>query len=141
MSGFYKERKLTKEEQAIDRAADKHIDALKDEMLVFKGFFGTWFVGLLFSIFSTENSRFKYFGGALMIVAVLFIPVHILLVKRTKKYRHQARVLMDAYFRKKSLPLFNELTEMFADKPGVHLHINNDGSITVTDKRKAKEKK
>ena len=130
------QRPMTEEEIAINDAIDMHRDALKDEMQALAATFLLYFIGFMLLIFSAENTRPERVGSALLICGFVLVIVYILLGFRTRKYRRQAKELVDPYLRRKALPFYNELIEMFASKPGVHLHLNENGSITVTDKRK-----
>ena len=128
--------KLTEEEQAIDRAMDAHIDAMKDEAKALLAAIILYATGFFLVIFSAEDSRPERIGSALFLCGALTLIFHFLLHIRTRKYRKAAKELVEPYMRKKAMPFYDELVEMFADKPGVHLHLNENGSITVTDKRK-----
>ncbi len=134
MSGFYKERKLTKEEQELETALDQHRDAFKDEKNVMSTAGVLYLLGLVLIVIG--HGQIERAGVALFVSGLVCLAGGMLLQLRTRKYRIIAAALLDAYSRKKAIPFYNELTEMFAKKPGVHLHLNNNGSITVTDKRK-----
>lgn len=136
MSSFFRTTELTEEEQAINNAIDLHRDAMKDEAMAFMAAILLYATGFILVISSAENSRPERIGSALFLCGLLMIIVHVFLSFRTRKYRRQAKELVDPYLRRKALPFYQELLEMFADKPGVHLHLNENGSITVTDKRK-----
>lgn len=139
MSNFYKKSNLTPEEQALDRALDEHRDALKDEKQFMVIAIILWFIGLMLATFGGKDSPIEYIGSGLLICALVAFGINIALGFRTRKYRYAAKELLDAYTRKKAIPFYQELTEMFASKPGIHLHLNESGTIVVTDKRK-KEK-
>lgn len=136
MSNFYKKRELTPEEQELDTALDDHRDALKDEKQAMLLAIVLYFSGLFLNVIGSKDSRLEHVGSALLICAILTFGVHLLLGFRTRKYRYIAKDLLDAYTRKKAMPFYQELTEMFGEKPEVHLHLNDNGSITVTDRRK-----
>lgn len=127
---------LTEEEIDINNAIDMHRDALKDEMQAMGAAILLYLIGLILVLFSAENTRPERIGLGLFACGALMFGVNILLGFRTRKYRRQAKELVEPYMRRKALPFYQELVEMFADKPGVHLHLNENGSITVTDKRK-----
>lgn len=139
MRNLYQTRPLTEAEQELDDAIELHKEALKDEMKVVSIAILLWVVGFTMAIFSQENSRAERIGSALLLCALICFAVHFALGFRTRKYRRRAKVLVDAYLRDKALPFYQELVEMFADKPDIHLHLNDNGSITVTDKRKEPE--
>lgn len=132
---LFNQQKLTEEEQAINGAIDMHRDAMKDEALALFAAIVLYGTGFFLVIFSAEDTRPERIGSALFLCGLLMIIVHIFLNIRTRKYRRAAKELVDPYLRKKALPFYQELLEMFADKPGVHLHLNDNGSITVTDRR------
>ena len=140
MSNFYQNPPLTEEEQEINAAIDTHRDALKDEKQAMGAAILLYFAGFTLLIFSAEDSRTERIGNAVMLCGLVMLVVNILLGFRTRKYRDQAKELIDTYRRKHALPFYRELVEMFADKPGVHLHLNDNGSINVTDRRKPEEK-
>lgn len=127
---------LTEEEIDINNAIDMHRDALRDEMQAMGAAILLYLIGLILVLFSAENTRPERIGLGLFACGALMFGVNILLGFRTRKYRRQAKELVDPYLRKKAMPFYQELVEMFAEKPGVHLHLNENGSITVTDKRK-----
>lgn len=135
-SSFYKTRELTPEEKELDRALDDHREALKDEKQFMAIAVALYFIGLALSVFGSKDSPVEHIGSGLLICAILAYGIHLALGFRTRKYRYIAKDLLDAYERKKAMPFYQELTEMFAKKPEVHLHLNDNGSITVTDKRK-----
>lgn len=128
-------RGLTEEEQAINDAVDIHLEAKKDERNTYLLAIVLYFAGLFMQVLSDKDSRPHHIGTALLICAIVVFGVHLALGFRTRKYRYAAKALIDQYRRKQAIPFYNELTEMFAEKPGVHLHLNENGSITVTDKR------
>lgn len=132
---FVRSAQLTEEEQAINDAVDMHRDAMKDEFQAMAAAGVFYFVGFLLIIFSPTGSRVEHVGNAFFIVGLLLIFVNVLLGFRTRRYRDAARELIEPYVRRKAMPFYQELTEMFADKPGVHLHLAEDGRIVVTDKR------
>jgi len=44
--------------------------------------------------------------------------------------------LLDAFNRKNALPLYHSMLEKFADQPYLHIHLSNDGTIVISDRRK-----
>ena len=132
---FVKTPMVTEEEQAINDAVDMHRDAMKDEFSAMVGAGLFYFVGFLLVVFSANGSKPERVGNAFFICGLLLVAVNVLLGFRTRKYRRAARELIEPYVRRKAIPFYQELTEMFADKPGVHLHLADDGRIIVTDKR------
>ena len=140
MSGFVKNTPLTEEEQEIDAAMDSHIAAAKDERWwTVAGWLG-YLIGFPVFLFAPENSMLERIGMAVTLTAILSILVSVVLHGRTRKRHYEAKTLIDAYRRKKAVPFYHELLEVFADKPGIHLHLELDGSITVTDKRNQEER-
>lgn len=132
---MFTNRELTEEEQAINDAIDMHRDAMKDQGQV--GFLGiaAYITAITLSLIGSDGSRAENTGTGLFIIAIILWLVYVALGFRTRKYRREARELMQPYWRKKALPFYQELVEMFADKPGVHLHLEEDGKIVVTDRR------
>lgn len=133
---FYRTREFTEEERKLNTALDDHRNALKDEKQFMAVAIFLWFIGLILSAFGPKDSPIEHIGAGLLLCSVLAFGINIALSFRTRKYRYVAKELADAYSRKKALPFYQELTEMFADKPGIHLHLNDSGTIVVTDKRK-----
>lgn len=131
--------KLTEEEQEVNAALDAHRDALRDEMQVMATGMILNIVGLGLLLFSPEDSSPSRIGFGLFLCSILCFIINFALGFRTRKYRNQAKPLVDAYMRKKALPFYQELTEMFADKQGIHLHLDERGTIVVTDRRKQGE--
>lgn len=138
MSDIFKP--LTDEEREINDAIDSHIAAKSDKDQVFKAhlilFFGGWVLFLL----SPKGSGFERLGLALFLTGLILLPLHVVLAYRERRKAIKVHKLILPYRRKNALPFYNELVEMFADKKGVHLHLNENGSITVTDKRKKEER-
>lgn len=128
--------KLTAEEQRINDALDKHLEAVKDEGKAWGFAVLLYAVGFVFVIASSKDSRPQHVGNALFMCGLFMVLINILLGFRTRKYRREAKELVDPYMRRKAIPFYQELTQMFAEEPGVHLHLNQNGSITVTDRRK-----
>lgn len=128
-------RELTEEEHEINAAIDDFREAKSDEHKAFILAVVMYFTGLFMQGLSDKDTRAHNVGTAILISALLVFGIHLLLGFRTQKKRWAAKELMDPYLRKKALPFYQELVEMFADKPGVHLHLEEDGKITVTDKR------
>lgn len=140
MSGFVKSRPLTEEEQEIDAALDRHTEARSDEGKVVSLIFAGYLIGLPLDIIGSDNSIPDRVGMTLITVAIILVPLYAALAWRTAKRGRAAKALLDPYFRKKAQPFFEELTEVLADKPGIHLRLTDDGTIVVTDKRKQEEK-
>lgn len=136
MTNFIKNRPLTEEEQAIDAAIDDHQEARQDERKTFWLAVALYFVGLFVSAGTEDGSRQDNVGTALILCGLVVFGVHLWLGWRTTKKRLAVKELMDPYLRKKALPFYQELVEMFAEKPGIHLHLTENGTIVVTDRRK-----
>lgn len=49
--------------------------------------------------------------------------------------RRAAQKLIHAYKRKQALPLYQDMLEKFADQPNLHIHLNDDGTIVITDRK------
>jgi hypothetical protein len=135
-NSFYKVSVPTTEEQEIDMALDRHKEALRDEMHALGLMFLLYFVGILLVLVSGKDSRGERVGNALIICGLIMVGIHILLGFRTRHYRNKAKPIVDAYLRKKAMPFYQELCEMFREEPGIHLHLADNGKIIVTDKRK-----
>jgi hypothetical protein len=54
---------------------------------------------------------------------------------RLLKRRMICQDLLDAFTRKKALPLYHEMLEKFADQPHLHIHLSENGTIVITDRR------
>lgn len=136
MSDFFQgNRQLTEEEQEIDWAIEDHREAKKDARRAFWLAIVLYFAGLFISG-GEDGSRRDNIGTALILCGILTFGVHLWLDHRAFKKRLAVQELMDPYLRKKALPFYQELVEMFADKPGIHLHLSENGTIVVSDKRR-----
>lgn len=134
--GFHKAKKLTDEEVKLEAAMDDVQEAKRDEGRMLGLALILYFVGLPVFVTADEHSRAERIGIAVMFCALICFLIHILLGFRTAKKRYEAMKLADAYNRKKALPFFEELTEIFAKEPKLHIHLADDGRIVVTDNRK-----
>lgn len=130
---------LTEEEQRVEAAIDDHLEAAKDAGMTFLASMLLNLVGLILFLVSPQGSPFKRVGMALFATSIICFLVHLFCVGREQKKRRVAMDLVMQYKRKNAIPFYQELTEMFADKKGVHVHLEESGVITVTDKRKEKE--
>lgn len=137
-NSFYKVRNATPEEQEIDLALDRHKEAMRDEMRAFGLAVAFYFVGITLVLVGAKDSKPERVGNALITCGLILVVVHVLLGFRTRHYRKQAKPLVDAYFRKKAMPFYQELCEMFREEPGIHFHLADNGKIIVTDKRETK---
>lgn len=136
MTDFYKSE-LTPEAQKVSDALDAHHQARSDEHRVFWVGWGFLIVSILMSI-----SGNKELGAGLMLSAAICLALNFVLSLRTYQRRTKAKKLLDIFKYKQAVPLYWELVEKFAEEPKVHIHLNDNGSITVTDNRvNNKEKK
>lgn len=137
MSHFIKKSgELTSEEQRIDKAMDKHQSSVDDEKMVLKGAGVCYLLGFPLALFGGDDSQVSRVGTTLLIIGLVLLFVHAIIGFRSLKRKMTVKELLNPYLKRKALPFYQELTEMFADKPEVHLHLNDDGTITISDKRK-----
>ena len=127
---------LTDEERDIENAIDAHMDATKDKKQVFKLHLITFGVGWVLVMLSPNGSNWERLGVALFLGGMILLPIYLLLSHREFKKEIKAKQLVAVYMRKNAIPLYNEILEKFADVKDIHFHLNDNGSITVTDKRK-----
>lgn len=127
---------LTEEEIDINAAMDDHIEAMHDALKAMKAAILLHISGFACLLIGDQDSQLSRIGFALFLTGSVCFLAHIFLMFREQKKRKVAMELVMAYKRKHALPFFNELTELFANKSGVHIHLEEDGMITIRDKRK-----
>jgi hypothetical protein len=66
---------------------------------------------------------------------LLWIFSNTVLSNQVGKRRIRTWKLICAYNRKKAVPLYHDLLEKFADQPHLHIHLDDDGTIQITDRR------
>lgn len=132
------EEPLNIEEQAIDAAMDAHREAKEDEKKAVIAIPILYLPGLFLLIFGGD--RVVRAGTLLILFGLMAVLLHIYLQYRSAKKYFEVKRLLNPYLRNKSMPFYNELLGMFADKPGVHLYLEEDGKILVTDKRNKEDK-
>lgn len=79
-----------------------------------------------------DNDRAVFIILAAFVVLVFNSTVlHWKLLSR----RRICQNLLDAFVRKKALPLYHDMLEKFADQPHLHIHLSDNGTIVITDRR------
>lgn len=131
--GFYKP--LTPEEKRIDKAIDASTQAKRDEQIVGISMLVCYLLALGFYIAGANSGGDILLGGA-----VVLILAHIGFSYRAGKKKHYAKLMVNDYRRKNATPFYYELIEKFAKEPNLQLRLEQNGSITVIDKRKNKNK-
>lgn len=128
------ERKLTEEEVEMRAAIDAHQAQDKWEKQLALSAWIAYLIGFPLFIFNSDGPW--EMAGGLIVGAALgtFVYTFFIVHRKTVKLAREAKKLVDAYMRKKALPFYHELLEKF-DMTGVHIHLNDDGTITITDKR------
>lgn len=134
--GLYKVKELTEEELKLESAMDEWKEARRDQGKMLFLAIVLYLAGLPVYAVSAEDSRPERIGFTVMMCGLVCFFFHLLLGLRTGRKRDEATKLADAYNRKKALPFYEELTELFANQPKVHIHLEDDGKIRVTDNRK-----
>lgn len=79
-------------------------------------------------------------GEAFVIMAMAswaMFAIHIGLDIRDKRRLRAFRKLVDAYYKKKSLPFYQDVLDKFGDE--YHVHHNNNGSITLEKYKDVRE--
>lgn len=117
----------TPEEHELAAAIEKHRDARwwEKNLQIAAWVFYAVAVGLW--IFTDQTV-----GAAWLIVLALFAASGYIEAKR----RFKAVKLINVLKRKNAVPFYHEMLERFRDEPMIHIHLNDDGSITINDKRK-----
>lgn len=136
---YFKDKELTEEEQEIDNAMESHKAAKADERMFMTGAWALYLVGFPLFILSPSESSWERVGMAIALTGLLTFILALILSIRTHKKLMQVKEVLQPYLRKKAQPFYNELLEMFADKPGVILHLDDDGHIRVIDNRKKED--
>lgn len=74
--------------------------------------------------------------AVIIIVAAIALLLFNGLVNGSKlrRRRIECQHLLDALMRKNALPFYHQLQEKFADQPHLHIHLEANGSITITDR-------
>lgn len=135
MTYFNKKTPLTTEEQEIVDAIDWHLEAVKDAEMFLRGVLATWLIGFPMLLFSAEDSSWERIGVSLILMSLVLMICHFLLNLRADKRRREVSKIVNAHMKKRTEPFYNELREMFVDKPGIHLRLQDNGTITITDMR------
>ena len=91
----------------------------------------TYFVGFGMWIIQ-DNDR-----AVIIIIAGIALVLFNGSVNGTKlrRRRIECQHLLDALMRKNALPFYHQLQERFADQPHLHIHLEANGSITITDRQ------
>lgn len=123
----------TEEEKKIDEAMNEHLDALSFEKYIFRTSVVLYFVG--FPPFILGSGWIETTGLAITFGAIIAFVYHAILSASTRKKQRVAAELLQPYLKRRSLPLFRELQEKFADDPKIQFVHNDDGSVTINQKR------
>ncbi len=71
------------------------------------------------------------------LISWVMFAIHIALDIRDKRRLRAFRKLVDAYYKKKALPFYNEVLDKFGDE--YHVHLNDNGSITLEKYKDVRE--
>ena len=133
-----KKKDATPDEMLLNKLIDEHMDAMEFEKYLILPAIVIYPIGGLMFIFGT--GMIEAMGLALVGASLIAWGAHLFYASpREKKKRDAVVVVINRINRKAVLPFYQELQEKFADEPGVHLHLNDSGTITVT-RKKRKEK-
>lgn len=128
----------TPDQVELAEAIEEHKDAMRDEKYIMVTAIVLYAIGGGLFIFGTN--RIETIGLALMLASILAWGIHLFYAApRELKRRQVVKGIIDRINRKNAIPFYEQLQEKFADDNGVHLHLNDDGTITVT-RNKRKEK-
>lgn len=122
------------EQERIVEAARAYTEAKKDERFVMIAGIILWFAGAPFFFLNIGNI-YETLGLTAMTLGAILYLFSMVLSWRTYKIYCAGQEISFAYTRKKNTPFFQELTKKFSDEPKIHLHMNDDGGILITDKR------
>lgn len=125
-------RESTPEEKEINEAIDVFTDALQFQFFVFKVAGISYLVGLPLFIFGNES--IERIGMALTLIGVFSFCYHAILSFGIAKKKRAVDELLKPYLKRKSLPLFQDLVEKFADDPDIRFRHEDNGTITVIRK-------
>lgn len=128
---FYKPE--NDEQQEINDAIETHMDALKFEHMVFRTSVAMYFVGFLLFIFG--SGIVETIGLAVLMAGALAFMLHFFYHIDTEKKRKAAAEIINPYLKRQTQALYQELREKFSDNPNIRFIHNDDGSITVQQKR------
>lgn len=128
----------TEEEMKLEAAIGDYRAADKDEKTVLGTGVIAYIIG--FPLFIFSNDIIYRVGFSLVIVGLFCLILHRVLQMRTLKKRIKMVELLNDYNRERAVPFFLEITEKFGDVKNIHFHLEQNGSITVTDKRKKEDK-
>lgn len=129
---FYKPE--NDEQQEINDAIETHMDALKFEHMVFRTSIALYFAGFL--LFVLGSGMVEGIGLALLMTGSLAFLMHFFFHLDTEKKRKKAAEIINPYLKRQTQALYQELREKFSDDPSIRFIHNDDGSITVQQKRK-----
>lgn len=131
---------LTEQEQDINEAMDRFRSAFEDsKWFVQKGFIVN-FIGFVLIIFGPIEHWIASVGFAMMLAGFVSLAVGTLLdIFRVRARKRELDELVLPYLREKAMPFYNEIQEKFADEPDVHLRLEDNGMVTIIDRRKKKE--
>ena len=120
----------TPEEREVADAIERHKDARwwEKNLQIAAWVFYAVAVGLW--IFTDQTV-----GAAWLIVLALFAASAVAGYIEAKR-RFKVVRLVNVLKRKNAVPFYHEMLERFRDEPMIHIHLNDDGSITINDKRK-----
>ena len=131
---------LTEQEQDIDNAMDDLGSAFEDAKWFTQAGFITNFVGFVLIIFGPIEHWIARAGFAMMMVGLLCILIGALMgIFRVRRRKRELDELVLPYMREKAMPFYSEMQEKFADEPDVHLRLEDNGMVTIIDRRKIKE--
>lgn len=92
------------------------------------------YTGWIITIFVTPEG--STLGSVSMTLTLAMIIADMILRRPLGKRERAAKQLINAYNRKMILPFYNEIRERL---PEYHIHLNENGSVTLTDPSKKKE--
>lgn len=138
MNAEYDKEKKSLEIQEIEAAAERCDDVIWWKKRLDLTGWAMYFIGfLMWVIPDPDNER----GLIILLMAfVLLLGNSFVNTFRLCKRRMIFTNLFNAFRRKNALPLYQDMLEKFADQPNLHIHLADDGTIVIND-RKNKESK
>lgn len=122
----------TSEEHEIADAIEKHKGIRWWEKRL--GITSWVFYGVAAALWIIRGSS-EGMGLIWLMVLALFVTV-IIIGYFESRARFVVVRLVNAYKRKNTVPLYHEMLEKFADHPNLHIHLADDGTIVIRDKKK-----
>lgn len=136
MEREYNQAKKSIELQEIEAAAERCHDVHWWKKRLDLTGWAMYFIGfIIWVVPDPDNER----GLIVLLMAFLLLIFNSFVnTYRLRKRRMILQNLVNSFKRKNAMPFYHDLLEKFADQPNLHIHLAEDGTIVIND-RKNKE--